>query len=121
MEVICRQPVVHHVAEDNAVLRQGKEGVHKGLTELVVPPVEVESKPSTDQDHLGQDLLVLNRNSLPVIACLQAHTHVMTIWEENASYLETTAAVKVEHGEQQGQHGGHHEGNEEDLVYHKVI
>ena len=45
----------------------------------------------------------------------------MTIWEENTSYLETTASIKVEHGEQHGQHGGHHEGNEEDLVYHKVI
>ena len=75
MEVVCRQPVVDHVAEDNGVLRHGEEGVHKGLTELVVPPVEVESKPSTDQDHLGQDLLVLNRNSLPVMACLQGHPH----------------------------------------------
>ena len=57
VEVIASQPVVDHVAEHDAVLRDGEERVHKILAVLVVSPVEVKSKASTDNNALGQHSL----------------------------------------------------------------
>ena len=67
VEVIASQPVVNHVAEHDAVLRDGEERVHKILAVLVMSPVKIKSKASTDDDALGQYSLALYCSSL--IAC----------------------------------------------------
>ena len=67
VEVIACQPMVEHVAEHDAVLRDGEERVHKILAELVVSPVKIKSKASTDDNALGQHSLALYCCSL--IAC----------------------------------------------------
>ena len=66
MKVVASQPVVDHVAQHDAVLRHGEEGVDEGLAVLVVAPVEVEGQTGTDQGDLGQDPLVLDGEPLVV-------------------------------------------------------
>ena len=96
--------VISNVAQNYHIFEEAEEGVNIGLTVLVMPPVEVESKHSSPERCLYKLLLVTNSSPLIPTSCLEP-----TVW------------VQVENCEDHGDHARAHESNEECFVKLKDV